>query len=932
MDLHTLYLYLFYGREQDSKHMPKKNKVASSDNYQKELAETKDAAAASEMLHRNLIDYMHKGYACCRVVTEKGRPVDLIHVEVNKGYENLTGLKNVIGRKITEVMPGIADSNPELLEIHFRVIESGIAEKFEIYIEPLHKWYESTIYCPEKGFTVAIFDDITKRKQAEQALQNSEKKFRSITEQMSEIVFITDSSGQIFFISPAIEKITDYKQHEVIGQRFTDFLSEEEVPSALSAYKEVMLKQSTSHVIVLKFMKKNGTFFFGEVHVQYYHESDCSGTIGVIHDISERNRHEKTRIEYEKKLLDGKQFLQNIYDTVNHSVFVIDVLPDGSYRYKSINRLHEIRTGLKNEAISGKSPREVLEPDVAATVTGYYDRCIHKGSSTEYEETHMFKGKLSWWRTILNPVRNDSGHIYRIIGTSTNITEHKLTEEKLKTLSFAIQQSPTVVVITDPEGNIEYINPTFTEHTGYSEEEVMGQNPRILKSGLMEDRVYEEFWKTILAGNVWHGEFHNKKKNGELYWEDAIVSAIVNQKGVITNFVAVKEDITEKKKLWVDLIASKEKAEESDRLKTAFLANISHEIRTPMNGILGFAELLKEPQLSGEEQAEYIELINQSGKRMLALINDIVDISRIEAGETMIHVEPTHVNKLLHNLCTFFRPLAANKNLLLSCNNGLSDEECVIETDSAKLTQILTNLVQNGLKFSTEGEVRIGYIRKEDLLEFSVSDSGIGIPESMKESIFERFRQVDNSLTRHHEGSGLGLSISKAYVEMLGGSIRVESGEGNGSTFIFTLPFNPPGARKPEHHSTVNEASFGSLRDTTILLAEDDAVSRILIKRSLQEENLTILDAWNGRDAVQMIIQHPEVDLVLMDIKMPVMNGFEATREIKKLRPELPVIAQTAFTSKEERLKALEAGCDSFMSKSINKQKLIELIRLLLHK
>ncbi|NHQ61100.1 PAS domain S-box protein [Chlorobium sp. BLA1] len=912
--------------------MPKKNKVAASDNCQKKLAETKVAAAASKMLHSNFIDFMHNGYAFCRVVTEEGRPVDLIHIEVNKGYEQLTGLKNVIGRKITEVMPGIAESNPEFLEKHFKIAETGIAEKFDIYLEPLQKWYESSIYCPEKGYTVAIFDDITKRKQAEQALKSSERKFRSIMEQMSEIVFITDSNGQISFISPAIEKITGYKQHEVVGQRFTDFLSEEEVPSALSAYKEVMLKQSISHVIVLKFMKKNGTFFFGEVHVQYYHESGFSGTIGVIHDISERNRHERTRIEYEKKLLEGKLFLQSIYDTVNHSVFVIDVLPDGSYRYKSINRLHETRTGLKNEVISGKTPQEVLEPEVAAAVTAHYDQCIHNGSPTAYEEIHAFKGKPSWWRTILNPVRNDTGHIYRIIGTSTNITEHKLTEEKLKTLSFAIQQSPTVVVITDPEGNIEYINPTFTEHTGYSEKEVVGQNPRILKSGLMEDSVYEEFWKTILAGGVWHGEFHNKKKNGELYWEDAIVSAIVNQKGVITNFVAVKEDITEKKKLWVDLIASKEKAEESDRLKTAFLANISHEIRTPMNGILGFAELLKEPHLTGEEQAEYIELINQSGRRMLALINDIVDISRIEAGETMIHVEPTQVNKLLQNLCTFFRPLAANKKIALSCSKGLSNEESVIETDSAKLTQILTNLVQNGLKFSTKGEVGIGYSRKGDLLEFYVTDSGIGIPESMKESIFERFRQVDNSLTRHHEGSGLGLSISKAYVEMLGGTIRVESGEGNGSTFIFTLPFNPPGLQIAEHHSTVNEDKTGSLRGTTILLAEDDAVSRILIKRSLQEENLTILDAWNGRDAVEMIRQHPEIDLVLMDIKMPMMNGFEATREIKKLRADLPVIAQTAFTSKEERLKALDAGCDSFMSKPINKQKLIELIRLLLRK
>lgn len=912
--------------------MPKKSHINNPDTLKDQLCQKEETYTPCQMPQHDLIDYMRSGFACCRVVTEEGRPVDLIHVKVNKGYEQLTGLKDVIGKRITEVMPEIAESNPELLERHFRVVETGIAEKFDIYLEPLQKWYESTIYCPEKGFTVAIFDDITKRKQAEQAMMDSERKFRSITEQMSEIVFITDSSGQIAFISPAIEKITDYKQQEVIGQRFTDFLSEEELPSALSAYKEVMLKQSTSHVIVLKFIKKNGTIFFGEVHVQYYHESEFSGTIGVIHDISERNRHERTRIEYEKKLLEGKLFLQNIYDTVNHSVFVIDVLPDGSYRYKSINRLHEVRTGIKNETISGKTPEEVLAPDVAVAVKAHYDQCVHKGSSIAYEETHMFKGKLTWWRTVLNPVRNDAGHIYRIIGTSTNSTEHKQTEEKLKTLSFAIQQSPTVVVITDPEGNIEYINPTFTGHTGYTEEEVIGQNPRILKSGLMEDRVYEEFWKTILAGNVWHGEFHNKKKNGELYWEDAIVSAIVNQKGVITNFVAVKEDITEKKKLWVDLIASKEKAEESDRLKTAFLANISHEIRTPMNGILGFAELLKEPHLTGEEQTEYIELINQSGHRMLALINDIIDISRIEAGETMLQIEPTPINQLLQHLCTFFRPLAANKKLVLSCRNGMSDEESIIETDSTKLTQILTNLVQNGLKFTIAGEVGIGYSRKGEYLEFYVVDSGIGIPDEMRESIFERFRQVDNSLTRHHEGSGLGLSISKAYVEMLGGTIRVESREGNGSKFIFTLPFNPPVIRKLEHQPGVSKDAPGSLTGTTILLAEDDAVSRVLIKRCLQGENMTILDAWNGREAVEFTLKHPEIELVLMDIKMPVMNGFEATKEIKQLRPELPVIAQTAFTSKEERLKAIEAGCDSFMSKPINKQKLLELIRLLLHK
>ncbi|NTW69903.1 MAG: PAS domain S-box protein [Chlorobiaceae bacterium] len=912
--------------------MTKKSHISNPDTVKEQLCQKGETYTPCQTPQHDLIDYMRSGFACCRVVTEEGRPVDLIHVKVNKSYEQLTGLQNVIGLKITEVMPGIKESNPEFLERHFRVVETGIAEKFEIYLEPLRKWYESTIYSPEKGYTVATFDDITQRKQAEQALINSEKKFRSITEQMSEIVFITDSTGLITYFSPAIEKLAGYKPQEVIGQRFTTFLAEEDIPLALLTYKKVLEEQSTPHVIELRYRKKNGSYFFGEVHVQYYHESEFCGTIGVIHDTSDRNYHERTRIEYENKLLESKQFLENIYDTVNHSIFVVDVLPDGSYRYKSINRLHEALTGIKNEAIAGKTPQELLAPDDAAAVTAHYDTCVREEKTIEYEENLTFKDKPSWWITILNPVYNNTGQIHRIIGTSTNITEHKLAEEKLKTLNFAIQQSPTVVVITDPEGNIEYINPTFTEHTGYTEEEVIGQNPRILKSGLMDDSVYEEFWKTILAGGVWHGEFHNKKKNGDLYWEDALVSAIVNQEGVITHFVAVKEDITEKKKLWRDLIASKEKAEESDRLKTAFLANISHEIRTPMNGILGFAELLKEPHLTGEEQTEYIELINQSGQRMLALINDIIDISRIEAGETKLQIEPTPINQLLHHLCTFFRPLAANKKLILSCSNSLTDEESVIETDSTKLTQILTNLIQNGLKFTIEGEVRIGYRRKGEYLEFYVVDSGIGIPDAMRESIFERFRQVDNSLTRHHEGSGLGLSISKAYVEMLGGTIRVESREGNGSKFIFTLPFNPPGASKGEHHSVVSKDAPGSLTGTTILLAEDDAVSRILIKRCLQGENMTILDAWNGREAVELAVEHPEIELVLMDIKMPVMNGFEATKEIKQLRPELPVIAQTAFTSKEERLKAIEAGCDSFMSKPINKQKLLELIRLLLHK
>ena len=520
-----------------------------------------------------------------------------------------------------------------------------------------------------------------------------------------------------------------------------------------------------------------------------------------------------------------------------------------------------------------------------------------------------------------------------LIGIGTDVTERKKIEDELKRLSFAITQSPAVVVITDPEGHIEYVNPAFSLHTGYSQKEVIGENPRILQSGLMPHDLYANLWKTILSGRIWQGDIQNRKKNGELYWETAVISAIRNENGDITNFVAVKEDITENKKLWSELVASKEKAEESDRLKSAFLANISHEIRTPMNGILGFSELLKDANLSGDEQQEYIDLIHRSGERMLSIINDLIDISRIDANEVTLNICETDLNKLLQDLCSFFIPEAEKSGLQLNCSNGLPDSECVIETDAKKLEQVITNLIQNALKFTNEGRIDIGYTRKEGMLEFFVADTGIGIPEGMRKGVFDRFRQVDNSITRPHEGVGLGLSISKGFVEMLGGTIRVEPADGGGSRFLFTIPYIPAGRDKePLADSADQDIPWSSSPKPglTILIAEDDEISFFFLKAALKMENITLLSAGNGGDAVELCELHPEIDLVLMDIKMPVMNGYDATRMIKQLRPELPVIVQTAFTSPEVRKKAKEAGCDAFITKPVNKDELLELIRALL--
>ncbi len=767
--------------------MPAKKKRGSNNSSQTTLKKAKN------VLHRNLVSYMQHGYAYYRMITDEDNNVDFIYEEVNESYGKLTGLRNVIGRRMTETRPGLAKSNPRFIEKYARVAKTGIPDKFEIFIETENHWYDVSLYSPNKGYVLSMFDDISERKRSEETLKKSEERFRTLFENHSVIILLDPDTGNIIDANHAA----------------ADFYG----------WSVEQLKQ---------------------MHIQ------------------------------------------QITNVSSDEVMV---------------NMDKIRASKQNQFLFR-----------------------HRRADGSIREVEVFSNKIEL---------EGKDILYAIIH---DVTERILAEHQLHKLSVVVEQSPAIVVITDPDGNIEYVNPMFVEVTGYSAEEARGQNPRILKSGLMSKKVYEELWQTILSGGVWSGELQNKKKNGEFYWDQAVISAIRNKENVITNFVAVKVDITEQKKIFAELTAAKEKAEESDRLKSAFLANISHEIRTPMNGILGFAQLLKEPHLTGEEETEYIDLIQKSGERMLNLINNLINISRIEAGETMLQESETPVNELMRDLYAFFKPEIDKKGLRLNLKTGLPDNDSVIETDSGKLIQILTNLIQNALKFTSSGEIDFGYNRSNSTLEFYVIDTGIGIAADMKEKIFDRFHQVDNTLTRTQEGSGLGLSISQAYVEMLGGTIRIESREGWGSEFYFTLPYRPTFLQQKPIPSPVNQKPIITAPFITILIAEDDAVSSLLLKKNLTDENINTLFAVNGKEAVEMVQQHQEINIVLMDIRMPVMNGFDTTRVIKELRPDLPVIVQTAFTSKDEKDKSHEAGCDGYITKPINKVELLELITLLLHR
>ncbi len=394
-------------------------------------------------------------------------------------------------------------------------------------------------------------------------------------------------------------------------------------------------------------------------------------------------------------------------------------------------------------------------------------------------------------------------------------------------------------------------------------------------------------------------------------------------------------DITERKQAEKELITAKEHAEQSDRLKSAFLCNMSHEIRTPMNGILGFAELLKEPNLTGDKQQEYLRIIEKSGDRMLKIINDIIDISKIEAGLMEVHLCDTMINEQIEYIYNFFKPEVEAKGMKLTFTNALPAKASILKTDREKLFAILTNLVKNAIKFSNKGSIEIGYVLKTKStvvelvdIEFFVKDTGIGIPKNKKELIFTRFMQAEVADKMARQGAGLGLSISKAYIEMLGGKIWVESKVSVGSSFYFTLPYhtNQAGDALAKKGTSAERATPG-LNNLKILIAEDDEISEQLLTIVVKKLGYEILIARDGLEAVEICRSNPDLDMILMDILMPEMDGYEATRKIREFNKKVLIIAQTAYGLSGDREKALEAGCNDYLAKPINKNDLEMMIQ-----
>ena len=483
------------------------------------------------------------------------------------------------------------------------------------------------------------------------------------------------------------------------------------------------------------------------------------------------------------------------------------------------------------------------------------------------------------------------------------------------------------ILILDAEtGKIDDVNPFLIELLGFSYEQFIEK--AIWEIGVFKDIIsnYEKFLELQKKEYVRYHNLPLVTHTGRKINVEFISNVyLANNKDVIQCNI---RDISRRIEIETELIEAKERAEKSDRLKSAFLANMSHEIRTPMNGILGFTELLQEPNLKRDDISDYIQIIHISGKRILNTINNIVDISKIESGLIQVNISETNINEKMDFIYNFFQPEVEFKGLQIFLKNSLTTKESIIKTDDEKIYGILTNLIKNAIKFTFEGSINFGYKKKGEFLEFYVKDTGIGIPENQKDLIFERFRQGSESLTRDYEGSGLGLSISKSYVEMLGGKIWVESQECNGSTFYFTIPYIDASNPKTKILNTDSmDYNEPQLKNLKILIVENDEISHSLITRMLQEISKEVLHALTGVEAIEICRNNPDLDLVLMDIRMPVMDGYEATRKIRQFNKDVIIIAQTAYAFSGDKENAIKAGSNDYISKPIFKPLLLELIK-----
>jgi PAS domain S-box-containing protein len=769
----------------------------------------------------------------------------------------------------------------------------------------------------DKVKVVGVIQDITDRKQVKEALNESENRYRRIFENVQDVYYETSIDGIILDVSPSIGIMSggQYHRDDLKGMSMNDFYSD-------TYTRQTILEslRNSGSVNDFEIMLRNRDHSLIQCSISARISHDANGRpekiIGSMRDITSRKLAEEALKKSEMRFKQIAEF---------SGEWIWEVDKSGLYSYCS-PIIKEILGYEPEEIINKKYFYDFFIPEVREELKqAALDVFGRKENFRNFINSNLHKnGAEVILSTSGIPVLDGAGNLLGYRGVDTDITESRRAEEELKN-SYIFNESllrtiPFGMDIIDEFGNILFLSINFKRIFG-------------------EDAIGKKCWELYRDDNtqcidcpLTHGIIVGET---EVYESHGIIGNRIfeiNHTGMVYKgkkaMLEIFQDITERKENEKELIKAKEKAEESDRLKTAFLHNISHEIRTPMNAIVGFSALLAEPDIDAQSRQSYTDVIMQSSSHLLSIITDIVDISNIEANLVKVLKNEVNLNFSLKKIYNQFIISADEKRLGFIYQTDLADSDAAIVTDITKVVQIISNLINNAFKFTSSGYVKFGYVVQNNFLEFFVSDTGIGIPPEHHLRVFDRFYQVENEKSRLFEGTGLGLAISKAYVELLGGRIWLESETGTpetGTTFFFTIPFEKPVKENLPDKEKLGVEGFVFPEKKTILVAEDIDSNFKLITYFLAKTNTTIVRARNGKEAVEKALSTMHIDLILMDIKMPLMDGYTAVKIIREKNSVIPIIAQTAYA--EDKEKAIECGCSAFISKPFDKKSLIKIIR-----
>jgi len=921
-----------------------------------------------------------------KIPLSKNKDFSIYHKFEDKYYLiSFISIKNTLGKRIAYIIKyqeknSLAILKKQHLLVQFIGFVFYLLFSFLFYRIDLKKLIISQQYNKINTSKEDLQAKILDLNIANKKIKENEQNFKDLTNLLPIIIYEVDTSGNFLFLNnQAFEsfgynkKIFDYKTNVL-----QMIIAADRDRAKKNMYK-ILSNGTVSHTEYTA-QRKDGSTFQALVYSGTIIRNDrIAGIRGAMIDISELKETENKLIEAKKEIekseLKFRQFFEKSGDAIsivengnlvkcNQAVVELlgydtqeEVLnihpskisplkqPDGKNSHEKMFEMYEItfKNGTHRFEWLHKKKNGVeffAEIVLTSIITEINKKVIYAVWRDISQQKNVEQKLIHKNKELIDSKKAMSATNEKLLATTHALEENnkKLTIEKERSVKIKQQfkalfeQIPLSVQIFDKSGLAINANKAWAE---------LWQTPideMVNKYNVLEDKYGKTIGTTDYLRKVFNGEIihipeleYDPKQSGR-YGNKLTLKVIafpIIIKGKIENVVLIHQDVTEIKKYEKELIEAKKIAQESNQLKTEFIHNMSHEIRTPMNGILGFIDFLAEPNLTETNKKNYISIIQNSGKQLMRIIDDIMEISKLETRQIKIHNKEICLNTLLLELFSIFDIKAKDNKTPLYLHKGASDTESTIYIDETKLTKILSNLLENAIKFTNKGFIEFGYnIIQTDSgsksLQIYVKDTGIGIKEESKNTIFERFSQEEKELSKNVGGLGLGLSIAKENTELLGGKITLESKKGKGSTFFVTIPY------KPVQKSIDTMTSSHRINETenqdkyTILIAEDEEINYLYLDIILStlEQNIKTIHAKNGQEAVDICKQNSNINLVFMDLKMPVMNGFEATKQIKHFCPNLPIIAQTAYTTSEYKNKAFSTGCDAFISKPINKETL----------